>query len=149
MTHKTPAQTNKGFSLLEIMVVVAIIGVIASFALPTYLDYVNRGKVAEAMLLLGGLKNPMIDYYSDRGYWPPSVTSVGGKTGGKYVTDVTTDGTEPVFYVETTMLGDATSPIGGKQLRMYYNTDTMDWRCSTDGAANPLSIKFLPAPCRD
>jgi len=139
---------NLGFTIIELMIVVAIIGVIASFAIPIYNDFIARGKVSEAMTLLAGTKNTTIEFFGDRGYWPPSVKSVGGKTGGTYTTNIITGGSNPKFFVEVTMTGNP-HDVGGKSLRLYWDANTITWWCSTEGTANPIPTKYLPAPCRE
>src|SRR5690606_34164797 len=59
--EKMKAQMQKGFTLIELMIVVAIIGILAAIALPAYQDYTARAQAAEAVNLLGGLKTPVID----------------------------------------------------------------------------------------
>ena len=144
-----------GFTIIELMIVVGIIGVIASIAIPIYRDYLTRAKVSEAMNLLGGLKNPMVEYYHDRGGWP-AVTSLGGQTSGKYTSIIVSGGTvdnllngHQFYWLEATMKG---GELDGKQLRaryiLTYGPDSFgDWDCTTDGVSNPIPKNFLPSPC--
>ncbi|RKZ76306.1 MAG: prepilin-type cleavage/methylation domain-containing protein, partial [Candidatus Parabeggiatoa sp. nov. 1] len=101
---------TRGFTIIELMIVVGIIGVIASIAIPIYRDYMTRAKVAEAVNLLGGLKSPMLEYYHNIGTWP-SIANVGGRTSGRYTSliksggPIIEGGTTTIYWIEATMKG--------------------------------------------
>ena len=136
-----------GFSIVELMIVVAIIGVIASIAIPIYTKYVTRAKIAETLTLLGGLKTPMVEYYDNWSVWT-SVAVIGGKTSGRY-TSIITSGeveNEDKFYVEATMKGPG--DLAQKRLRMTYEPSSLDWECTVNGVTDPIDNKFLPSYCR-
>ena len=71
------AQAQKGFTLIELMIVVAIIGILAAMALPAYQDYTKRSHVSEGLTLAGAAKLGVTEFYADKGTWPTSNTDVG------------------------------------------------------------------------
>jgi type IV pilus assembly protein PilA len=115
----------------------------------------RRAYVSEALNLLGGLKNPMVEYYHSMGTWP-SIASVGGRTSGHYTSIIKSggpsylqNGTE-FYWLEATMKGK----LDGKQLRMRYilndGPDSFgDWDCTTEGVLEPVPDKHLPYSCRN
>ncbi|ENX0514023.1 pilin [Neisseria gonorrhoeae] len=96
---------QKGFTLIELMIVIAIVGILAAVALPAYQDYTARAQVSEAILLAEGQKSAVTEYYLNNGEWPENNTSAGVASAsdikGKYVQKVevengvvTADGTD-------------------------------------------------------
>ncbi|HGN7014542.1 TPA: pilin [Neisseria gonorrhoeae] len=83
---------QKGFTLIELMIVIAIVGILAAVALPAYQDYTARAQVSEAILLAEGQKSAVTEYYLNHGEWPKDNTSAGvasaSKIIGKYVKQV-------------------------------------------------------------
>ncbi|KAB2906781.1 MAG: pilin [Burkholderiaceae bacterium] len=86
---------QQGFTLIELMIVVAIIGILAAIALPAYQDYTIRTQVSEGPALMGGAKNAVADFWSDKGRFPGNNSSAGvaaaGSIVGSYVESVTVD----------------------------------------------------------
>ncbi|HFA0245509.1 TPA: pilin, partial [Neisseria gonorrhoeae] len=84
---------QKGFTLIELMIVIAIVGILAAVALPAYQDYTARAQVSEAILLAEGQKSAVTEYYLNNGIWPENNASAGvassDKIKGKYVQSVT------------------------------------------------------------
>ncbi|HFC4837688.1 TPA: pilin, partial [Neisseria gonorrhoeae] len=83
---------QKGFTLIELMIVIAIVGILAAVALPAYQDYTARAQVSEAILLAEGQKSAVTEYYLNHGIWPENNGSAGvaasSKIIGKYVKQV-------------------------------------------------------------
>ncbi|HGG9774389.1 TPA: pilin, partial [Neisseria meningitidis] len=83
---------QKGFTLIELMIVIAIVGILAAVALPAYQDYTARAQVSEAILLAEGQKSAVTEYYLNHGIWPGDNSSAGVASSstikGKYVEKV-------------------------------------------------------------
>ncbi|ENV9276857.1 pilin, partial [Neisseria gonorrhoeae] len=84
---------QKGFTLIELMIVIAIVGILAAVALPAYQDYTARAQVSEAILLAEGQKSAVTEYYLNNGEWPKNNDEAGVASAstikGKYVESVT------------------------------------------------------------
>ncbi|EMT8218117.1 pilin, partial [Neisseria gonorrhoeae] len=84
---------QKGFTLIELMIVIAIVGILAAVALPAYQDYTARAQVSEAILLAEGQKSAVTEYYLNHGKWPSDNSAAGvanpTEIKGKYVQSVT------------------------------------------------------------
>jgi type IV pilus assembly protein PilA len=141
---------QQGFTLIELMIVVAIIGILAAIAIPAYQDYTIRAQVSEGLNLLGGAKAAVTEYYQDRGVMPTGNSIAGLALGpsiqGKYVTSVTVSGT--VGSIAVTYGNDAHALIVGSSLIMTPDATTavgsVQWDCTSTTIAN----KHLPAACR-
>ncbi len=81
---------QKGFTLIELMIVVAIIGILAAIAIPAYQDYTIRSQVTEGLNLAGGMKAAVAEYYADKGTWPTTLANIGmtQAPAGKYVSAI-------------------------------------------------------------
>lgn len=139
---------QKGFTLIELMIVIAIIGILASFAIPAYQDYLGRAQVAEGVTLMGAGKTPLSEYFSDQGIWPLLASDVMAGTTGKYVSQITMiggNGTSDPITLETRMKGTGVNPlIAGGTLRLRSFDGGSNWDC-TGGTLPP---KFKPVACR-
>ncbi len=104
---------KKGFTLIELMIVVAIIGILAAVAIPAYSNYTKRAKVTEITNAMGAVGSSMMEYYSDQGVWPNDITTVAG------IRD-TLGVTAPIGY----LVGDVTG--SGMQTASNVITATVD-----------------------
>ncbi len=142
-------QLQKGFTLIELMIVVAIIGILAAVAIPAYQDYIARSQMSEAMTLLGGAKTPLAEYVADNGTLPAAITEVVGTVSGRYVSAIDLVGDSTNFALVATMnVANVNSAIQGKNLQMTTANGGRAWVCTTAGTGNAAAAKYLPAACR-
>ena len=151
---------QKGFTLIELMIVVAIIGILAAIAIPAYQDYITRGQVSEAVTLGGGLKSPLAEYGADKNAWPtlvgPTATAGSGQLNatliGKYST-VTTSvaSTYPAGRITVTM---TTGKASGSALTYTTANGGSTWACgnttvdTASGSGTTIAAKYLPNACK-
>ncbi len=146
-------KVQQGFTLIELMIVVAIIGILAAIAIPAYQDYTVRAQVSEGLNLGGGAKTAVTEFFQDRGAWPASNTEAGldavpTNIKGKYVLSVTVTAGGLVPSIVTVVYGiDAHATLlAGKSITMTPANagGSVTWTC----ASATLPDKHLPAACR-
>ncbi|ENX0459416.1 pilin, partial [Neisseria gonorrhoeae] len=123
---------QKGFTLIELMIVIAIVGILAAVALPAYQDYTARAQVSEAILLAEGQKSAVTEYYLNHGEWPENNSAAGvasaSKIIGKYVKQVEVKN----GVVTATMKSDGVNKeIKGKKLSLWGRRQdgSVKWFC--------------------
>lgn len=157
-------KVQQGFTLIELMIVVAIIGILASIAIPAYQDYTVRTQVTEGMNLAAEAKQTIGDFWSSRGRLPPNNASAGlaaaASITGNYVTNLTVNNGR----ITLTYGNRANSNINTKKLSLTPNQNQaggLVWVCgkatAPSGASTitgagtdetDLDLKFLPTDCR-
>ncbi|EMT5490388.1 pilin, partial [Neisseria gonorrhoeae] len=156
---------QKGFTLIELMIVIAIVGILAAVALPAYQDYTARAQVSEAILLAEGQKSAVTEYYLNHGIWPANNGDAGVASAsdikGKYVKEV-----EVKNGVVTAQMkpSGVNKEIQGKRLSLWGRREngSVKWFCGQpvqrDAGADDavaadandgIDTKHLPSTCRD
>jgi len=158
---------QKGFTLIELMIVVAIIGILAAIAIPAYQDYTIRAQVTEGLNLAGAIKAAVAESYAQTGTWPADLAAVGiaNPASGKYVSQVTINQGSIAITYASAAPRQANANLNGLILGLKpvlsANNDVI-WVCgnavvpggTTDtSGANPTTFaaatnKYLPKSCR-
>ncbi len=138
---------QKGFTLIELMIVVAIIGILAAVAIPSYQDYTARAQVSEAMTLTSGVKTPLNEWISDKGALPADIASLTDSTAGKYVADTVLAGSVTSPQINATIASSGVNAnIQGKVFSLVSTDGGNSWDCST--ATTTIDDKYLPGACK-
>lgn len=141
-------QMQKGFTLIELMIVVAIIGILAAVALPAYQDYTKRARVTEGFNLAASLKTGVADYYASNNAFPDTNVSVGASSAaitGASVSNVQI-GTGGVITITYNDKVSADSSAAAIQLVPTTGASGIAWACN--GTGSTLASALRPANCR-
>jgi type IV pilus assembly protein PilA len=153
---------QKGFTLIELMIVVAIIGILAAIAIPAYQDYTIRSQLTEGLNLAGSVETGVAEYFANTGSFPTAMSMLGvtNDPTGKYVSDVTVgaNGIKITYGLQVNSAVTNTGNILYLNPTLSLNNDVI-WNCGyhTPQGSPPTGIttgtttvlaKYLPQTCR-
>ena len=141
-------KAQQAFTLIELMIVVAIIGILAMIAMPAYQRYLVRAQVAEGLNLVGPVKAAVAEFYEQRGTFPANNTEaaleIPSSYTGAYVASISVNdsGVIAILYGN-----DANAEISGSAINITAtpNLGSMTWVCASAGV---ISDTYLPSSCR-
>lgn len=140
---------QRGFTLIELMIVIAIIGILAAIAIPAYQDYVIRAQVSEGLSLAQGAKSAVWDFESTTGRWPTSNASAGmsATVNGTYVTQVDVGGGANGGVINVTFGGSKVNRAIDQKILLLSPITTpgsIPWKCHS----TTIPSRYLPTNCR-
>ena len=138
-------RNQQGFTLIELMIVVAIIGILAAVALPAYQDYTTRAKISEGIGLASAAKSAVSEYRVSQADWPTGNTTAGLATriSSKYVSNVVVQAAGGAITV--TYTADSGADAGDVIVfRPSFENGTVDWTCT----GGDVQDSYRPANCR-
>jgi type IV pilus assembly protein PilA len=143
---------HRGFTLIELMIVVAIIAILAAIAISQYQDYVIRSQISEGTALIDGMKTAVAEYYNNTGRFPLTNQSAGlaipSEVVGNYVNQVNVGTGKITATYSSASPFRANSVIDGRTLTYsaITNGGSISWECNKDGL---LLNKWVPQNCRN
>jgi type IV pilus assembly protein PilA len=140
---------QKGFTLIELMIVVAIIAILAAIAIPAYQDYLVRTQVSEGAVLTDGAKTAVAEFYSNKGTYPTANGSAGlakeTSISGKYVTQVlVANGLITATFGNQANKAITTAGTNTFVLSPITHAGSISWTCTK----STVNQKYLPTSCR-
>ncbi len=161
---------QQGFTLIELMIVVAIIGILAAIALPAYQDYMIRSKMTEVLGLAAAAKTTITEFRQATGLWPENADEAGVNANAaqsQYLSagvTISTNGGQGIgstldinYTVSATAIGATATEFGsgggGTETYVLQGSVTavgagIQWTCKTDDTGGTIAKKYLPANCR-
>jgi type IV pilus assembly protein PilA len=144
-------KNQKGFTLIELMIVVAIIAILAAIAISQYQDYVIRSQVSEGSSLADGVKTAIGEYYNNRGVWPDDNGTAGlaqpASIKGEYVSEVSISAAGTGVIQATYAGAKANAKLSTAPLHLLFsavaNGGSIEWHCRSDD----LPQKWCPSSC--
>ena len=154
MKYAKHQRSINGFTLIELMIAVAIVAILVALAVPAYSDYMIRSKVAECINGAAVAKVQLSEYKQTLGTWPPTLGKAGLSNSGdsKFCNSIALDPTDPnsgtfIVDVDVDVVDSVLTKISPKLKPTVTSSNIINWAC-TPGDTHSSDVKFLPSNCR-
>jgi type IV pilus assembly protein PilA len=145
------AARQQGFTLIELMIVIAIVGILAAIALPAYQDYTVRAKMSEPLAAMAEAKTTVTEYFATRGVLPDDAAQAGINSSPNKEIVASVQFTSAGGGLITAVMQAGVVPTGTTTFLMSGLVDrtsrTIQWKCK-EGGASAIEAKYLPSNCR-
>ncbi|MBF0187199.1 MAG: prepilin-type N-terminal cleavage/methylation domain-containing protein [Magnetococcales bacterium] len=151
---------SSGFTLIELMIVIAITGILTAIAMPAYQDYVARSQLAEPIHIMGAAKGMLFESYQMGSSWPAAFTDVVASPNGKYTQNITGTGSGDDYVMLATMNSAAMGGVNQALTDATLSMGTFDggytWKCGPGvqdlagtAHADAVNTRYLPSSCQE
>lgn len=147
---------QQGFTLIELMIVIAIVGILAAIALPAYQDYTVRARMSEPMARLAEGKTTISEFYSATGNMPTVAQAAINTLGTQIIRSIvfeSTSATPPTATIRAIIFSSVMPASGDAGFELFGTADeaqrTINWICRPASAGDQVPLNYLPANCRN
>ena len=152
MKNRVHAARQQGFTLIELMIVIAIVGILAAIALPAYQDYTVRARMAEPLARLAEAKTTISEYYASQGTMPTLAQAAINSQQTTIIQSIVYEPSSTVPIIRAVVFGSVLPAQGAAGFELFGSVDpnqrTIQWLCRPATGGTAMNANYLPAQCR-